>query len=105
MLGRRRRVDQIQHDRGDDRIFEGGSQRNSFVKLDAALQVSEEYEQVQETEVLIKKEVAKTMSLPKNLVLSVWPDGDSWKVGCHSPNPLEDKECFELIRREADRKS
>jgi hypothetical protein len=22
---------------------------------------------------------------------------------CHSPNPREDKECFELIRKEADR--
>jgi hypothetical protein len=54
-------------------------------------------------EVLIKKEVAKTMSLPKNLVVSVWPDRDDWKAVCHSPNPLEDKECFELIRREADR--
>jgi hypothetical protein len=54
-------------------------------------------------EVLIKKEVAKTMPLPKNLVVSVWPDGDGWKVVCHSPNPLEDKECFELIRKEADR--
>jgi hypothetical protein len=43
------------------------------------------------------------MSLPKNLVVSVWPDGDGWKVVCHSPNPLEDNECFELIRREADR--
>jgi hypothetical protein len=25
-----------------------------------------------------------------------------WKVVYHCPNPLEDKECFELIRREAD---
>jgi hypothetical protein len=30
-------------------------------------------------------------------------DGDSWKVVCHSPNPLKDKECFETIRKEADR--
>jgi hypothetical protein len=34
-------------------------------------------------EVLIKKEVAKTMSLPKNLVVSVWPDRDDWKAVCH----------------------
>jgi len=52
---------------------------------------------------LVKQEAAKTMSLPGNLVVSVWPDGDSWKVVCHSPNPREDKECFELIRKEADR--
>jgi hypothetical protein len=52
---------------------------------------------------LVKQEAAKTMSLPKNLVVSVWPDGDSWKVVCHSPNPREDKECFELIRVEAER--
>jgi hypothetical protein len=54
-------------------------------------------------EMLIKKEAAKNMSLPKNLVVSVWPDGGGWKVVCHSPNPREDKECFELIRKEADR--
>jgi hypothetical protein len=24
-------------------------------------------------------------------------------VVCHSPNPLKDRECFELIRGEADR--
>jgi hypothetical protein len=54
-------------------------------------------------ETLVKREAAKAMSLPKNLVVSVWPDGDSWKVVCHSPNPRDDKECFELIRNEADR--
>jgi hypothetical protein len=43
------------------------------------------------------------MVLPKNLIVSVWPDGDSWKVVCHSPNPREDKECYALIREEADR--
>jgi hypothetical protein len=53
-------------------------------------------------ETLIKKAVAKSMSLPENLVVSVWPDAVGWKVVCHSPNPLEDKECFELIRRETD---
>jgi len=52
---------------------------------------------------LIRKEVAKAVSLPNNLVVSIWPDGDSWKVVCHSPNPLEDKKLFVLIRREADR--
>jgi hypothetical protein len=54
-------------------------------------------------EMLIKEGAAKTKSLPKNLVVSVWPDADVWKVVCHSPNPREDKECFELIRKEADR--
>jgi hypothetical protein len=54
-------------------------------------------------ETLIKQEAAKTMSLPENLVVSVWPDGDGWKVVCHSPNPRDDKEYFELIRKEADR--
>jgi hypothetical protein len=54
-----------------------------------------------ELEMLIKQEVAKTTLLPKNLVM--WPDGEGWKVVCHSPNPREDKECFELIRKEADR--
>jgi hypothetical protein len=55
-------------------------------------------------QVLIKKEVAKTLRrYRRRLVISVWPDADGWKVVCHSPNPLEDKECFELIRREADR--
>jgi hypothetical protein len=34
-------------------------------------------------EVLIKKEVAMTMSPPKNLVVSVWPDRDDWKAVCH----------------------
>jgi hypothetical protein len=54
-------------------------------------------------ETLVKQEAAKTMSLPQNLVVSVWPDGDSWKVVCHSPNPREDKDFFEQIRKEADR--
>jgi hypothetical protein len=31
-------------------------------------------------EMLIRKEVAKAVSLPNNLVVSVWPDGDGWKV-------------------------
>jgi hypothetical protein len=53
-------------------------------------------------ETLVKQEAAKAMLLPKNLVVSVWPDGNSWKVVCHSPNPLKDKECFETIRKEAD---
>jgi hypothetical protein len=54
-------------------------------------------------EALIKREAAKTMSLPKDLIVTVWPDEDSWKVVCHSPNPRDDKECFVLIRKEADR--
>jgi hypothetical protein len=54
-------------------------------------------------ETLVKQEAAKAMPLPKNLAVSVWLDGDSWKVVCHSPNPLKDKECFEVIREEADR--
>jgi hypothetical protein len=54
-------------------------------------------------ESLIKQGAARTISLPKDLVVSVWPDGDGWKVVCISPNPREDKECFALIREEADR--
>jgi hypothetical protein len=54
-------------------------------------------------ETLIKKEAAKTMSLPNDLVVSIWPDADSWKVVCHSPHPVKDRECYELIRAEADR--
>ncbi len=54
-------------------------------------------------ETLIKKGTAKTMLLPKDLVISIWPDADSWKVVCHSPHPLQDRECYELIRVEADR--
>ena len=49
-------------------------------------------------ETLIKKEAAKTMLLPKDIVVSIWPDADGWKVVCQSPNPLQDRECCELIR-------
>jgi hypothetical protein len=65
--------------------------------------VSKPTKTTSQLETLVKREAAKTRSLPKNLVASVWPDGDSWKVVCHSPNPRDDKECFELIRHEADR--
>jgi hypothetical protein len=54
-------------------------------------------------ETLIKEEAAKTISVPQNLLVSVWPDAGSWKVVCHSPNPVDDKECFEVIRKAADR--
>jgi hypothetical protein len=54
-------------------------------------------------EALVKEEAAKTRSLPKNLVVSIWPDGNSWKAVCHSSNPREHKVCFELIHKEADR--
>ena len=54
-------------------------------------------------ETLIKKGTAKTMLLPKDLVISIWPDADSWKVVCHSPHSLQDRECYELIRAEGDR--
>jgi hypothetical protein len=54
-------------------------------------------------ETLIKKEAAKSMLLPKDIVVSIWPDTDGWKVVCHSPHPLQDRECCELIRAEADR--
>ena len=49
-------------------------------------------------ETLIKKEAAKSMLLPKDIVVSIWPDTDGWKVACHSPHPLQ-----ELVRTEADR--
>jgi hypothetical protein len=39
-------------------------------------------------ETLIKKVAAKTMLLPKDLVISIWPDADSWTVVCHSPHPV-----------------
>jgi hypothetical protein len=54
-------------------------------------------------ETLIKKEAAKSMLLPKDVVVSIWSDTDGWKVVCHSPHPLQDRECSELIRAEADR--
>jgi len=54
-------------------------------------------------ETLIKREAAKTMLLPENVVVSIWPEANSWKVVCHSPHPLQDRECYELIRVEADR--
>jgi hypothetical protein len=54
-------------------------------------------------ETLIKKEAAKSMLLPKDIVVSIWPDTDGWKAVCHSPHPLQDRECCELIRAEADR--
>jgi hypothetical protein len=43
------------------------------------------------------------MLLPKDLVFSIWPDADGWKVVCHSPHPSQDRECYELTRAEADR--
>ena len=46
---------------------------------------------ISELETLIKKEAAKTMSLPKNLVVSIWPAADS-PIG---PSLLRS----ELIRR------
>jgi hypothetical protein len=54
-------------------------------------------------ETLIKKEAAKSMLLPKHIVVSIWPHTDGWKVACRSPHPLQDRECCELVRMEADR--
>ena len=54
-------------------------------------------------ETLIKKEAATSMLLPKDIVVSIWPDSDGWKVACRSPHPLQDRECYELIRAEGDR--
>jgi hypothetical protein len=54
-------------------------------------------------EMLIKREAAKTMLLPENVVVSIWPEANSWKVVCHSPHPLQDRECYELIRAKGDR--
>ena len=54
-------------------------------------------------ETLIKKVAEKTMLLPKDIVISIWPDADSWTVVCHSPHPLQDRECYKLIRAEGDR--
>ena len=38
-------------------------------------------------ETLIKKEAVKSMLLPKDIVVSISPDTDGWKVVCHSPHP------------------
>ena len=54
-------------------------------------------------ETMIKAGVSQTMLWPKNAVVSIWPDGDSWKAVCHSPNPVQDKECIARVRTEADR--
>jgi hypothetical protein len=53
-------------------------------------------------EAMIKEIVSKTAPLPKNLVISIWPDGESWKAISHSPNPSQDKELYERVRAEAD---
>jgi hypothetical protein len=52
-------------------------------------------------EVMIKRAVSRTFPLPKNLVVSIWPDGDSWKAVAHSPNPSQDKEIYECVRAQA----
>jgi hypothetical protein len=79
------------------------SNRPNLATANGARCMSKPKKTTLQLEMLIKEGAAKTISLPKNLVVSVWPDADVWKVVCHSPNPREDKECFELIRKEADR--
>jgi hypothetical protein len=54
-------------------------------------------------ETMIKAGISESMLWPKNAVVSIWPDADSWKAVCHSPNPVQDKECIERVRAEADR--
>jgi hypothetical protein len=59
-------------------------------------------ETAQQLEVMIKKAVSKIMPLPKNLVVSIWPDGGSWKAIPHSPNPIQDKELYDRVRAQAE---
>ena len=59
-------------------------------------------ETAQQLEVMIKKAVRKIMPLLKNLVISIWPDGDSWKAISHSPNPIQDKELYDSVRAQAE---
>jgi hypothetical protein len=51
---------------------------------------------------MIKRAVGKTFPLPKNPVISIWPNGDSWKAIAHSPNPSQDKELYECVRAQAE---
>jgi hypothetical protein len=59
-------------------------------------------ETAQQLEVMIKKAVGKIRPLPKNLVVSIWPDGDSWKAISHSPSPSQDKELYDSVRAQAE---
>jgi hypothetical protein len=59
--------------------------------------MSEPKKTMLQLETLIKKEAAKSIAV------SMWPDTDGWKVACRSPHPLQDKECCEQVRTEADR--
>jgi hypothetical protein len=59
-------------------------------------------ETAQQLEVMIKKAVSKVRPLPKNLVISIWPDGDSWKAISHSPNPSQDKDLYDSVRAQAE---
>jgi hypothetical protein len=65
--------------------------------------VSKSKKTSQQLETMIKAGVSQTMLWPKKAVVSIWPDADSWKAVCHSPNPVQDKECIERVRTEADR--
>jgi hypothetical protein len=55
----------------------------------------------QQLEVMIRRAVSRTFPLPKDLVITIWPDGDSWKAVAHSPNPSNDKEICEFVRAQA----
>jgi hypothetical protein len=65
--------------------------------------VSKSKKTSQQLETMIKAGVSQTMLWPKNAVVSIWPDADSWKAVCHSPNPVQDKERIERVRTESDR--
>ena len=54
-------------------------------------------------ETIIKGVVSETLLWPKNAVVSIWPDAKGWKAVCHTPNPVNDKECIERVRAEAER--
>jgi len=53
-------------------------------------------------ETMIREAISKLVPLPKNLVISIWPDGESWKAISHSPNPSQDKELYKRVRAQAD---
>jgi hypothetical protein len=59
-------------------------------------------ETAQQLEMMIKKAVSKIRPLPKDLVVSIWPDGDSWKAISHSPNPILDKELYDSVHAQAE---
>ena len=65
--------------------------------------MSKPKQSVRQLETIIKAEVSKALLWPTDAVVSVWPDAESWKAVCLTPNPVRDKECIARVRAEADR--